>query len=68
MSGLALTRREFLSGGGALVVSFSLAPRAAAQAGAGAKPAAKLPASLDRFPMLDSWIGIGADGRVTVFT
>ncbi|HEX7606265.1 MAG TPA: molybdopterin cofactor-binding domain-containing protein [Usitatibacter sp.] len=70
MNELALTRRQFLSGGGALVVSFALSPRAAAQAGETATRSAeaKLPGSLDRFPMLDSWIRIGADGSVTVFT
>jgi CO/xanthine dehydrogenase Mo-binding subunit len=70
MSGLALTRREFLAGGGALVVSFALSPRAAAQAGETATRSAeaKLPGSLDRFPMLDSWIGVGGDGTITVFT
>ena len=64
MNGVALTRREFLSGGGALVVSFALCPRAAAQAGetATGSAGAKLPGSLDKFPMLDSWIRIGADG------
>ncbi|MGZ5598144.1 MAG: molybdopterin cofactor-binding domain-containing protein [Usitatibacter sp.] len=70
MNGPTLTRREFLAAGGALVVSFSISPRAAAQAGEGASRAAgaKLPGSLDKFPMLDSWIRIGADGSVTVFT
>ncbi len=70
MNGIALTRREFLSSGGALVVSFVLCPRAAAQAGETATRSAeaKLPGSLDKFPMLDSWIRIGADGSVTVFT
>jgi nicotinate dehydrogenase subunit B len=70
VNGLGLTRREFLAAGGALVVSFSISPRAAAQAGEVATRAAgaKLPGSLDKFPMLDSWIRIGADGGVTVFT
>ena len=66
----ALSRREFLAAGGALVVSFSLplsfATDALAQQGAGKKPG--LPGSLEKSPMLDSWIGIGADGGVTVFT
>ena len=70
MSARAFTRREFLAAGGALVVSFSLSPRAMAQAGEEATRSAraKLPGSLDSFPMLDSWIRIGADGRVTVLT
>jgi CO/xanthine dehydrogenase Mo-binding subunit len=58
---LALSRRRFLATGGALVVSFALAPRVAAQA-------ARLPGSLERTPLLDSWIGVGADGTITVFT
>jgi nicotinate dehydrogenase subunit B len=58
---LALSRRRFLASGGALVVSFALAPRVVAQG-------ARLPASLERSPLLDSWIGVGADGSITVFT
>jgi nicotinate dehydrogenase subunit B len=58
---VALSRRRFLASGGALVVSFMLAPRVIAQA-------ARLPGSLERSPMLDSWIGVGADGSIIVFT
>ena len=54
-----MNRREFFSRGGALVVSFTLWPQLAA---------AKLPGSLDKAPLLDAWIGVGADGSVTVFT
>jgi nicotinate dehydrogenase subunit B len=70
VNAVVLSRREFLAAGGALVVSFSLNPRAMAQAGEEAtrSAAAKLPGSLDKFPLLDSWIRIGADGRVTVLT
>jgi nicotinate dehydrogenase subunit B len=70
VNALVLSRREFLAAGGALVVSFSLNPRAMAQAGEEAtrSAAAKLPGSLDKSPLLDSWIRIGADGRVTVLT
>ncbi|HKA40307.1 MAG TPA: molybdopterin cofactor-binding domain-containing protein, partial [Burkholderiales bacterium] len=57
-----MKRRAFIARGGALVVSFSLLPRLA-----GAQ-AAKLPGSLRIEPMLDAWIRIGADGRITVFT
>jgi hypothetical protein len=62
----ALTRREFLAASGALIVGFSLASSllGAQQPAAGAK----LPGSLDSNPMLDSWIRIGADGSITVFT
>jgi nicotinate dehydrogenase subunit B len=59
-----ISRRELLKGTGALVVSFSLfgpATRALAQAaatGSGEPEAASL----------DSWLAIGQDGMVTVFT
>jgi CO/xanthine dehydrogenase Mo-binding subunit len=57
-----MNRRRFIAHSGALVVSFSLLPRlAGAQAG-------KLPGSLNSEPMLDAWIRVGADGRITVFT
>jgi len=60
----ALTRRRLL-GQGALVVAFSLSRRAMAQV-AEKRPA--LPGDLDKFPLLDSWIRIDADGHITVFT
>jgi len=69
-----LTRREFLARGGALVVSFSLArPVLAATAepqNIGKVPvqAPKLPGSLEKAPLLDSWIRIDASGAITVFT
>src|ERR671935_523053 len=52
-----MNRREFIATGGALIVSFAL-------------PAfgQKLPGALDKEPMLDAWLRIGADGRITVFT
>ena len=57
-----MKRRAFIARGGALIVSFSLLPRlAAAQAG-------RLPGSLRNEPMLDAWIRIDADGRISVFT
>jgi CO/xanthine dehydrogenase Mo-binding subunit len=57
-----MNRRSFIARSGALVVSFSLLPHlAGAQAG-------KLPGSLNNEPMLDAWIRVGADGRITVFT
>jgi nicotinate dehydrogenase subunit B len=59
------SRRAVLGGGGALIVSFALAPRTFGQAPA-APP--RLPGSLRTAPMLDSWIRVGADGGVTVFT
>ncbi|GGX74919.1 molybdopterin-dependent oxidoreductase [Massilia dura] len=62
-------RRAFL-GGGALVVAFSLLPSLARAEfnGMGVPPVAnpKLAGSLQRTPMLDAWIRIAPDGRVTV--
>src|SRR5215831_16225480 len=62
-----ISRRDLLAGGGALVVSFAIGPRASAQAPSPASPP-RFPGSLKSAPLLDSWIGIDADGRVTVFT
>ena len=53
-----MNRRQFLATGGALVVSFTLPARAFAA----------LPGDLEKTPMLDAWIGIGANGAITVFT
>ena len=53
MSGVELSRRDFLIASGALVVSFSLAAHAQGSATAGE---------------LDSWIAIAADGGVLAFT
>ena len=61
-----LTRRDFTAALGGIVLSFSLSPRLTlAQE---AKQRARLPGSLDNNRMLDAWIRIGADGKVTVFT
>jgi nicotinate dehydrogenase subunit B len=60
----ALTRRRLL-GQGALVVAFSLSRRAMGQV---AEKRPTLPGDLDKFPLLDSWIRIDADGHITVFT
>ncbi|MBW8846245.1 MAG: xanthine dehydrogenase family protein molybdopterin-binding subunit [Burkholderiales bacterium] len=56
-------RREFVAGMGALVVSFAWLP-----AQAQPKKPAKLPGSLDKAPLLDGWLRIDADSRITVFT
>ena len=55
-----------LAGGGALILSFSLSryPTLAQDA---PKPA-PLPGDLKKAPFLDSWIRVGADGKITVFT
>ena len=61
-----LTRRGFIKSSGALIVTFSAASLAAragfAQGGPGGAPSG---VPVDR---LDSWIAIGADGRVTAYT
>ena len=66
-----LSRRAVLAGGGALVVSFSLAGNAFGQvvdpAAAPPEPP-KLPGSLQQNRFLDSWIRVDADGTITVFT
>jgi nicotinate dehydrogenase subunit B len=68
-------RRRFLASSGALFVTFALHPLLTIAAGsepqnAGAQPktAPELPGSLKSQPLLDGWIRIDADGRVTVFT
>ncbi len=70
----ALTRRDLLSAG-ALIVSFAMVPDAVAQLAGGGEGAAgpkvvapSLPGSLNKFPMLDSWIAIDVAGQATVFT
>ncbi|HEX9470596.1 MAG TPA: molybdopterin cofactor-binding domain-containing protein, partial [Bradyrhizobium sp.] len=61
-----LDRRRVLAGGGALIVSFSLADAFAQDAPAAPTPS--LPGSLKTSPLLDSWIRIDADGSITAFT
>lgn len=63
-----LSRRTLLKGGGALVLSFSMAPVLAQEAPAPATQKPKLPGSLAESPALDSWIRIDADNTITVFT
>jgi CO/xanthine dehydrogenase Mo-binding subunit len=62
MSGL--TRRGLLAKG-ALVVAFAAHGEASAQESGKADD---LPGDLANYPILDSWIRIDADGRITVFT
>ena len=62
MKTMELSRREFLKGTGALIVSFNLFPTASdlfAQATSGGEPDPT---------QLDSWIAVRQDGTVTVFT
>jgi CO/xanthine dehydrogenase Mo-binding subunit len=64
-----LDRRRVLTGGGALIVSFSLGDAfAQAPAVPAAAPPPNLPGSLKGAPFLDSWIRIDADGGITAFT
>lgn len=59
------SRRGFLLGSGALIVSFALPARLALAQ----DPAeGRLPGSLRRNPQLDSWIRIDERGAITVFT
>ncbi len=55
-----VSRRAVLRGGGALIVSFSLAPHLLAQE--------RLPGALQNTPLLDAWLRIGSDGAITVFS
>src|SRR5262245_3270909 len=57
-----LTRREFSSALGALVVAFSFDPKAAL-----AQEPARLPGSLQTNRRLDAWLRINADGTAPVF-
>ncbi|HEV7446206.1 MAG TPA: molybdopterin cofactor-binding domain-containing protein [Steroidobacteraceae bacterium] len=69
-----VSRRAVLRGTGALVLSFSLSPQAWSQEGGGAQSARRAagskprPGSLSKTPLLDAWIRVDADGRVTAFT
>lgn len=58
-----ISRRAVLRGTGALLLSFSFAPHLWSQA-----TATRLPGSLAKNPLLDAWIRIDADGKVTAFT
>jgi nicotinate dehydrogenase subunit B len=80
MSAGAPSRRQMLSAGGALVVSFALSSSTSRSAGSSEPaepflvikappvPAPNLPGSLKNTPFLDSWLRVEGDGRVTVFT
>jgi nicotinate dehydrogenase subunit B len=56
-----VSRRALLAAGGGLIVSFHLRASLAADAGS-------LPGSLKISPLLDAWIRVAPDGRITVFT
>ena len=59
------TRRGFIKGSGALIVSFSLTPYLISD---GLAQDARLPGSFKTSPKLESWIRINGDGTVTIFT
>ena len=61
---ISLTRRDFTTGLGAIVVAFSLDHGALAQQ----PQPPRLPGSLNTNRRLDSWLRINADGTATVFT
>lgn len=65
-SNVTPSRRGFLAGGGALIVSFSMLPQALAQTAPPATP--PMPGSLRVAPFLDSWIRIDADGTIGVLS
>ncbi|MHB8815936.1 MAG: molybdopterin cofactor-binding domain-containing protein, partial [Steroidobacteraceae bacterium] len=67
---MRISRRGLLGGAGALIVGFSMRARSSVPAapGVGGPDGGALPASLARYPWLDSWIRITADGSVTAFT
>ncbi|MEI9804164.1 MAG: molybdopterin cofactor-binding domain-containing protein [Pseudolabrys sp.] len=64
------SRRAFLAGTGALVIAFSMRDAFAqgVMPAPGVAPAAKpSPGDLSKYPRLDSWIRLEANGHVTVF-
>ncbi|HKY09370.1 MAG TPA: molybdopterin cofactor-binding domain-containing protein, partial [Candidatus Binatia bacterium] len=64
MKSTALTRRQFLKGTGALIVSFNILP----PAGKVFAQFAKLPSGDIDPTSLDSWLAITPDGLVTFYT
>src|SRR5215475_11073692 len=58
-----LSRRELLKTGGALVISLALGSRCAS-----AQDAVRLPGSLNANRLLNAWLRIDSNGRVTIFT
>ncbi|HZU87996.1 MAG TPA: molybdopterin cofactor-binding domain-containing protein, partial [Stellaceae bacterium] len=63
MSAIALSRRRLFAGG-ALAVGFSLLAPSRLMA----RQMPRLPGDLAKYPLLDSWIRIDRQGRVTVLT
>src|SRR3954468_21872394 len=65
---VSVNRRDFAKGLGGIVLAFTLDPALAQQQQQQQQQQKPLPGSLNGNRMLDAWIRIGADGKVTVFT
>ncbi len=63
-----VNRRSLLAGGGALMVFFSMQSALGQEQTQLTPEKPKLPGSLDNARLLDSWIRIDAEGKITVFT
>ena len=64
MKTMDITRRQFLKGTGALVVSFNILPPSSDLFGQSSPP----PSGEPDPTQLDSWIAVSQDGTVTIFT
>jgi nicotinate dehydrogenase subunit B len=64
---MTASRREFLKGCGALMVSFNALPSGLLPQGQGQGPFATHPSHIDP-EKLDSWLAVGADGMITACT
>lgn len=62
---LKSTRRQFLKASGCLTIGFSIG---GISLGNGVNGAAELPESIKRFPNINAWIEVLADGRMRIFT
>ncbi len=62
---LKSTRRQFLKASGCLTIGFSLGGLSSGNAFTGA---AELPESIKRYPNINAWIEVLADGKVRIFT
>ncbi|HET8562400.1 MAG TPA: molybdopterin cofactor-binding domain-containing protein [Candidatus Binatia bacterium] len=67
MNDVRLYRRQFLKGTGALIVSFNLFPSASPLSAQSVQPTTPTGGEPDP-TQLDSWLAIGQDGTVTIFT
>ena len=64
---MTVSRREFLKGCGALMVSFNAGPSSLLSPGQVPGPFATHPSHIDP-EKLDSWLAVGADGMITACT